>query len=164
MKRVVIFVATLALALPACAQDHSIGSGVSGGSTTLPSSAAPTTSKSPTKRATPTATKSSARPVTPTSEPNKFTIVVRSVNEGYLPRELRACVGDLITFTNQDPSYEHSWSADESGGRPGPWKSPMLAQGKSWTWTIDAAPGEYKWHDDKVPYLVGGPLEVLGKC
>ena len=163
MKRALMLAATLALVLSACAQDNSIGSGVTGGSTTLPSSAAPTQTKATTKKATPKATKSSARPVTPTREPNKWAIVVRNTGEGFVPRELRVCAGDLVTFTNQDASYQHSWSAGVSG-KTGPWKSPKLSAGQSWTWKVDAAPGEYMWHDDVVPYLGGGPLEVLGKC
>lgn len=163
MKRLTLIVAALALTLSACAQDHTIGADLKGGSSKVSPTATPTKTRkaTPKKSATPTPTKTKA--TAPAYTPNKFTIVIRGSAESYVPRELTVYVGDLVTFTNLDPAAAHSWSGGPSSQQPGPWKSPILKANQSWTWKVDAAPGQYQFHDDNIPYVVGGPLTVRAR-
>lgn len=155
MKRIVIILAVLAVTVSGCASGGTkIGGGVGkeGSSkipTTPPPTTAPPTKKPPTKKP-------------PTVKPDPgykgYTIVIeiKSSADGYVPRERRLRVGDTIIFKNSDPTSEHSFSEDK-----GNWNSGKLKNGQSWTYKVTAPPGIYNVHDEVVPYVLGGPIEVL---
>ncbi|HVL33381.1 MAG TPA: hypothetical protein VM600_07355 [Actinomycetota bacterium] len=161
MKRIVIAVLSLGLVLSGCAKTTSVGKDLNDfkGSETLEPSASPTPSK--------TTTKSSAKPSAKKSTPaaragNKWSIVIRNTGEGYNPRERRVVVGDTVTFTNQDSTTPdgHSFTGYDKNNKE-VWDSGNIKAGKSWTWTVDAPVGTYSLRCNVVPYIVGGPFEVL---
>lgn len=160
MKRGFIVIAALALALSGCSKGVKIGGedvcGPKGCLASVPASKSPTPKRTATPSKSPTARPTVATP--PAAKGNTFTIVVKDVNNGYSPNTLRAKVGDTVIFKNLDMNTPagHSFTGDNNE-----WNSGLKKPGESWTWKINIAPGYYHWHDENVPYLVGGPLQVL---
>ena len=159
MRRFVIAIALLGLLLSACSKGEEIGKGLGCGKTGCLGSIPPTVKPTPPK---PKLSKSaSAKPSVQTSsfrKGNTWTIKVRDVNNGYEPNSLRAYVGDTVIFQNTDANTAagHSFTGDNKE-----WDSGIIKAGKTWTWKVNIKPGLYHWHDENVPYLVGGPLQVL---
>lgn len=155
MKRTVLILAVLTLALSACAgPDNTVGKGVGSlGDSKIPTTPPPSTKAPPKKPPT-------TKP--PTVKPDAgykgrtTIIVIKSSADGYDPRERRLVVGDTIIFKNLDPNSEHSFTEDK-----GNWDSGKLKNGESWTYKVTAPPGIYNVHDEVVPYVLGGPIEVL---
>jgi hypothetical protein len=71
-------------------------------------------------------------------------------------------VGDIIVFQNLDKNTPtgHSFTEDKKA-----WDSGILKYKGQWKWTVDvpAAPKgtDYKFHDENIQYIRGGPLRVL---
>ena len=163
MKRFTIVMIVLTLALGACAKGKQYGVGQAGcGQKGQPKCVTDLTSKKPTPKATPKKTKKPTPSPTPTKQSgpvNTFHIKIRNVANGYEPNTLRAYVGDIVIFENDDMSTAqgHTWTGDNNE-----WNSGVVKPGKTWRWVIDLAPKRYPgWHDESVPYLVGGPFDVL---
>lgn len=165
MKRIIIILTVLTLALSACkgkefqvgcteaerkaGKKNCIATGVPTIATTKPPTTRPPTTRPPSRTAVPPPTQAPAKGTT-------WVIEIKSSADGYNPRERRVRVGDTIIFKNLDPSSEHSWTEDK-----GTWNSGKLKNGQKWTYIVTAKPGIYNVHDEVVPYVLGGPIEVL---
>ena len=171
MKRIIIILAVLTLALSACSKPGTqVGCTAAErkadekrkpsekkcfdiGTTVIPTTKPPTT-RPPTKPAPRTTAPVATKP--PAAKGTTWVIEIKSSAEGYNPRERRVRVGDTIIFKNLDPNSDHSWTENK-----GTWDSGILKNGKSWTYIVSAKPGVYHVFDRVVPYVLGGPIEVL---
>lgn len=156
MKRIIIALAALSLIVAGCSSsERSVGEGIGKlGSSTIPSSKAPVTKK-PTKAPS---TKAPPKTVKPDSsyKGRTYAFTIRSSAEGYTPRDKVLYVGDTITFENMDPNQKHTFTADN-----GAWDSKELSAGdKPWSFKVTLAPGDYTFHCELVPYVLGGPIRV----
>jgi plastocyanin len=78
--------------------------------------------------------------------PGSTVVVIRRFAFG--PAEVRVRAGERVTWINCDED-EHTSTAD--GGE---WQSPLLAPGDAFTQTFDA-PGEFAYHCEPHPFMVG---------
>lgn len=155
MKRIIIAITAVALLAGACSKPEEIGKGVGGlGSSTIPSSKPPST-KPPVKKTT------KAPPKTVAPDPGykgrTYAMKIRTSADGYEPREYVVFVGDTITFQNLDPNQKHTFTGDKNE-----WDSGELSAGdKPYAFKVNLAPGDYSFHCELVPYVLGGPIRVM---
>ncbi|MBX5489848.1 MAG: cupredoxin domain-containing protein [Chloroflexi bacterium] len=74
-------------------------------------------------------------------------MVVRMVNNAYLPDTLTVSVGSTVRFVNDDPEIH---TATQTGG----FDSGLIFPGESWQYTF-TAPGEYQYVCLPHPFMVG---------
>ena len=127
----------------------------------LSASESPTPSPTPTKSRSvkPTASASAKPTVAPPTtgyKPRTYTIVIRNQYDQYEPAEKRVYQSDIIIFKNLDKTHTHSWTE-----KNGAWDSGELKYGETYRFVVDLKPGKYYWKDTSVPYIAGGPLDVL---
>lgn len=151
MKRIVIAVILLTMAASGCSKPTTVGGKLKGGSSKI---ASPTPTPSTPK---PKPTKSKVKTVAPDPgyKGRDYPIQVKDLS-GYDPANLRVYVGDRIVFTNNDPNQKHTFTGNESE-----WDSGELSKGQTFTYKVTLAPGKYFFHCELVPYITGGPVEVL---
>lgn len=128
----------------------------------LSASESPTPSPTPTKSRSvkPTASASAKPTVAPPKtgyKPATYRMRIRNVNDQYEPAEKRVYQTDIIIFENLDKTSKHSWTEKASGA----WDTGQLKYGETYRFVVDLKPGKYYWKDTVVPYIFGGPLEVL---
>jgi plastocyanin len=158
VKRIITVLAVLSLVVSAgCSSKKTgIGEGLEGvGSSTI---ASPTPSKTKTPSKAPT-TKAPPKTVAPNPGYKGITVpfTISSSAEGYNPRDKVIRVGDTLTFENLDPNQKHTFTEDK-----GAWDSGELAKGdKPYSFKVNLAPGDYTFHCELVPYVLGGPIRVL---
>lgn len=173
MKRSLMFVATLALAvLAACGGGNSVGSGVNlnskggGGALSLGSTTTTAAAVQTTSAAAPTTTQARAAATTapPATAPPTtaaapvFTITIESDNSGqspFSPPDAAVYAGTPVKWVNSD-SKPHSVVAND-----GAFNSGTIPPGGSWTWVARVA-GSHGYADGTRPYAVG-TLQVANR-
>lgn len=156
MKRIITTLAVLSLVVGVgcSAEKTGIGKGLENEGSSTIASPTPTPSKKPSKAPT---TKAPPKTVAPDNsyKGRPYTIAIRSSAEGYEPREMVVYVGDTITFENHDPNQKHTFTSDK-----GAWDSGEIANGGKYALKVNLAPGDYTFHCELVPYVLGGPIRV----
>jgi plastocyanin len=63
----------------------------------------------------------------------------------FSPKDLTVNVGDTVTWVNQDPTF-HDTTSGVGRVPSGVWKSPLLGNGGSFSFTFNVAPGTYPYY------------------
>ena len=148
-------------ALSACAKSSSIGKDVNTKVPTASATATATATKKPTRKATATAAPAKTTKAPGCNyKPRTVVIYIADVYNQYEPRDgdARVYQSDKIKFENRDRTNKHSLTENH----PTPvFKTPLLSPGQSATISMNHPPGQYRYHDENVSYIIGGPIEIL---